>query len=159
MDIVFRAIGVIHTPFSAVEGTPIQPRFAAGIRGRVEVFPEFVAGLQDLDGFSHIILLYHFHRISGYQLSVNPFLDEHPRGLFATRAPVRPNPIGLSVVELLSIERDSLFVEGVDMLDGTPLLDVKPFVPQVDCPEECRTGWLEEALRKGRNTRADDRFK
>jgi len=155
----FRPIGVIHSPFVVADGTPIQPSGATGIRGTVEVDPSYADGLRDLDGFSHVILLYVFDRGSGYDLSVVPFLDTRPRGLFATRAPRRPNPIGLSVVRLERVAGRVLHVEGVDILDGTPLLDIKPYVPEFDAPAGCRTGWLEESGRSARDRRADDRFR
>ena len=151
-------IGIIHSPFTSREGMPIQPAGAVGVKGRVEVRPEFTAGLRDLDGFSHVILLYRFHRSEGYDLEVVPFLDSRPRGLFATRAPRRPNPIGLSVVRLDRIEGSNLFVDGIDVLDGTPLLDLKPYVPDFDAPTDCRTGWLERAGGKVQERRSDDRF-
>lgn len=158
MEVTYRAIGTIHTPFGDVQGMPIQPPGAAGVRGRVEILPEYALGLKDLDAFSHVILVYHFHRAGPPQLTVVPFMDSQPRGLFATRAPRRPNPIGLSVVRLLGIEGNVLHVEGVDVLDGTPLLDVKPYVPQFDGPPVARTGWLEAKGDQVRTRRADDRF-
>jgi tRNA-Thr(GGU) m(6)t(6)A37 methyltransferase TsaA len=124
----------------------------------VEVFEEFRAGLKDLDGFSHIVLLYVFHRSEGFALHVVPFMDTQPRGLFATRAPKRPNPIGLSVVRLDRIEGGTLYVQNVDMLDGTPLLDIKPYVPEFDSPAHIRTGWLEEARKTVGRRQSDDRF-
>jgi tRNA-Thr(GGU) m(6)t(6)A37 methyltransferase TsaA len=153
-----KAIGVIHSPFTNREGMPIQPAGAAGVKGAVEVLPEFADGLQDLDGFSHIILLYQFDRSDGYDLKVVPFLDKTPRGLFATRAPRRPNPIGLSVVALERIEGNVLHIDGVDVLDATPLLDIKPYVPAFDAPVGCRTGWLESAGDRAGKQRSDDRF-
>ena len=138
---------------------PIQPAGAAGVIGNVEVFEDFRAGLKDLEGFSHIILLYHFHRSQGFKLHVVPFMDSQIRGLFATRAPRRPNPIGLSVVRLLKIGNGLLHIENVDILDGTPLLDIKPYVPDFDAPTEVRTGWLEETGKTVANRKADDRFK
>lgn len=151
-------IGVIHTPFTQPEGMPIQPVGAAGVHGTVEVFAAYQAGLKDLDGFSHVILLYHLHRSQGFELEVVPFLDTQPRGLFATRAPRRPNPIGLSVVQLDRIEDGVLHIQNVDMLDGTPLLDIKPYVPEFDSPTTIRTGWLEEAGKTAPARRSDDRF-
>ena len=127
----YQPIGIIHTPFSRPEGMPIQPAGAVGITGSVEVLEQFRPGLKDLDGFSHIILLYQFHRSQGFSLEIVPFLDSKPRGVFATRAPKRPNPIGLSVVHLLRIEHNILYIENVDILDRTPLLDIKPYIP---CP-------------------------
>ena len=122
------------------------------------MFDEFRAGLGDLDGFSHIVLLYHFHRSSGFDLEVVPFMDTRSRGLFATRAPRRPNPIGLSVVRLVRIEDGVLHVENVDILDGTPLLDIKPYVPEFDAPTPVSTGWLEQAGKTVSRRRADNRF-
>ena len=138
---------------------PIQPAGAAGVKGTAEVFEEYRAGLKDLDGFSHIILLYRFHRSRGFDLRVVPFMDSVPRGLFATRAPKRPNAIGLSVVRLDKIEGGVLHIRNVDILDGSPLLDIKPYVPEFDAPVEVRTGWLESAKKTVSNRKSDDRFK
>jgi tRNA-Thr(GGU) m(6)t(6)A37 methyltransferase TsaA len=154
-----KPIGVIHTPFTELGGMPIQPAGAAGVRGTVEVFEEYRAGLKDLDGFSHIVLLYVFHQSEGYELQVVPFMDTEPRGLFATRAPKRPNPIGLSVVQLDRIEGGILQVRNTDMLDGTPLLDIKPYVPEFDSHVHVRTGWLEQASKTVNRRQSDDRFK
>ena len=152
-------IGVIHTPFSEKKGTPIQPKMGKGIEGTVEIFDQFVPGLRDLDGFSHIILLYYFHLSEGYSLEVTPYLEDKLRGLFATRAPRRPSPIGLSVVRLKSIEGNSLHIMDVDILDGTPLLDIKPYVPIFDEDVDVRVGWLESKLKRSGDKRADGRFK
>ena len=135
-------IGRIHTPFQSKRDTPIQP-FRSGAVGRVEVFEQYTEGLSDTEGFSHLILLYSFHRSTGYQLMVKPFLDCQSRGLFATRYPARPNQIGLSVVKLLRREGNILFTEGVDVLDGTPLLDIKPYVPAFEPAGPISIGWLE----------------
>lgn len=158
LTISFTPIGVIYTPFDRPQGMPIQAAYAPDVRGTVELDPAYAAGLKDLDGFSHIILLYHFHRSTGYALRVRPYLDDEERGLFAVRAPRRPNPIGLSVVELERIEGNVLYVRGVDMLDGTPLLDIKPFVPAFDSPVATRIGWLAGRVEEGRQVRADGRF-
>lgn len=157
-QITFRPIGLISTPFQESKGTPIQPRGAEGAVGTVRIFPEYCQGLQDLDGFSHIFLLYHFHHTQGFSLLVKPFLDEAQRGVFATRAPARPNPIGLSLVGLDRIEADVLHVRDVDMLDGTPLLDIKPFVPQFDTRDQVRVGWFTDNLEKLKTMRDDGRF-
>lgn len=141
MKIAFQPIGVIHTPFTEPQGMPIQPAGAKGVKGTVEIFAEFRAGLKDLEGFSHIILLYHFHRSRGFTLEVVPFMDSEPRGLFATRAPRRPNPIGLSVVQLDRVQDGVLHIQNIDVLDGTPLLDIKPYVPGFDIRQDVRTGW------------------
>jgi tRNA-Thr(GGU) m(6)t(6)A37 methyltransferase TsaA len=140
MEFVMRPIGEIHSPFSDKRETPIQPSRSTA-RGQVEVYPAYVDGLRDLDSFSHIILLYAFHRSDDYALLVKPFLDNHERGLFATRYPARPNPIGLSIVRLLLIHDHVLEIEGVDVLDGTPLLDIKPYVPDFDAQTGVRAGW------------------
>lgn len=157
--IEFRPIGVIQSPFKEPAGMPIQPRGAAGVKGRVDIFEAYRAGLKDLDGFSHIILLYHFHRSQGFSLQVVPFLDSEPRGLFATRAPRRPNPIGLSVVRLDRIEAGVIHVRNVDILDGTPLLDIKPYVPEFDAQVKVRTGWLETVGTAVSDRKSDNRFK
>ena len=154
-----RPIGIIHTPFKELENMPIQPSGAAGIRGTVDLYSEFAEGLKDLDGFSHLILLYQFHESRGYKLTVTPFLDSEPRGVFATRAPKRPNPIGLSIVRLVQIRGCSLDVENVDILDETPLLDIKPYVPEFDHEENCRIGWLEKARGVAKVKQSDDRFR
>ena len=138
---------------------PIQPAGAAGVTGTVEVFEEYRAGLKDLEGFSHIILLYHFHRSEGFDLQTVPFMDSEPRGLFATRAPRRPNPIGLSIVQLDTIEEGVLQIQNVDILDGTPLLDIKPYVPEFDAPVRVRAGWLEAVRKTVADLESDDRFK
>jgi tRNA-Thr(GGU) m(6)t(6)A37 methyltransferase TsaA len=142
MEFTLRPIGIIHTPFTDKTRTPIQSSRSEAV-GRVEVYPEFADGLQDIDGFSHIILLYVFHRSSGYMLSVKPFLDDQLRGLFATRYPARPNPIGLSIVRLLRRDENDLVVQGIDVLDGTPLIDIKPYVPDFDVRTDVRTGWYD----------------
>ncbi len=156
--ITFRPIGIISTPFTVPEGTPIQPKAAEGIAGTVKLFPEFSEGLQDLSGFSHIFLIYHCHLCQGFSLWVKPFLDDEKRGVFATRAPARPNPIGLSLVRLDGIEADTLHIRDVDMLDGTPLLDIKPFVPEFDTRDQTRIGWLTENLEKLKTMKDDGRF-
>lgn len=156
--VTYTPIGVIGSPHKTLADMPIQPSGAAGIRGTVEVFEPLREGLKDLEGFSHIILLYHFHRSEGYALQVVPFLDTEQRGLFATRAPRRPNPIGLSIVKLNKIEGRLLHIENVDILDGTPLLDIKPYVPAFDGQTKVRAGWLETARKKAGTLRSDERF-
>jgi tRNA-Thr(GGU) m(6)t(6)A37 methyltransferase TsaA len=159
MEISYRPIGVIHSPFTDIKGMPIQPTGASGIRGTIEIFPEFAEGLKDLEGFSHVILIYHFHQVREAKLVVTPFMDPQPRGVFATRAPKRPNPIGLSIVKLLSIEQNVLHVENVDILDGTPLLDIKPYVPEFDQHPANHVGWLEQATGKVQTKKSDSRFR
>jgi len=152
-------IGVIRTPFASLAGMPIQPGGARQVIGQVELRPELAPGLADLTGFSHVYLLYGFHKSEGYQLTVTPYLDDTPRGLFATRAPKRPNPIGLSLVAVVSVADNILTVRGIDVLDGTPLLDIKPYAPAFDAPDgPVRSGWLETSGRDVGATRADTRF-
>ena len=146
MEIIMRPIGEIHTPFIEKRDAPIQPTRSTA-RGQVEVYPAYVDGLRDLEGFSHIILLYVFHRSDNYTLRVTPFLDDQERGLFATRYPARPNPIGLSIVRLLAIHDHRLEIKGADMLDGTPLLDIKPYVPDFDVRTDVHTGWYATSSR------------
>ena len=158
-SVTYQSIGTVHTPFQDIRGMPIQPSGASGIRGTIEIDSDYVAGLKDLEGFSHIILLYYFHQVRESKLLVIPFMDTQQRGVFATRAPKRPNPIGLSVVKLLSIEGNVLHVENLDILDGTPLLDIKPYVPEFDEHPAERVGWLEQARGMVLNKRSDARFR
>ena len=157
-EIIYRPIGIIHSPFKEPEGTPIQPP-ASDAEGTVEIFPDYAEGLKDLDGFSHIVLLYHFHRAGKPELVVRPFMDTESRGIFAIRAPSRPNSIGFSVVRLLGIEGNTLHVRGLDVLDETPLLDIKPYVPKFDSVDAEKIGWLEDNLRKLDAARDDGRFR
>jgi tRNA-Thr(GGU) m(6)t(6)A37 methyltransferase TsaA len=138
---------------------PIQPVGARGISGTIELQAEYQDGLKDLEGFSHIILIYHFHLSEGYSLQAKPFLDDTPRGIFAVRAPRRPNPIGISVVRLERIEGPTLYICNVDVVDGTPLLDIKPCVPDFDCLEDVRIGWLSNRASRAADKRSDERFK
>jgi tRNA-Thr(GGU) m(6)t(6)A37 methyltransferase TsaA len=140
MEFVMKSIGVIHSPFIDKNQTPVQPAFSNAV-GQVEIFPEFAEGLQDLEGFSHIILFYVFHESKDFSLRVKPILDDKIHGLFATRYPYRPNPIGFSLVRLLEKEASALKIEGIDVLDGTPLLDIKPYVPDFDVVLNTRVGW------------------
>jgi tRNA (adenine37-N6)-methyltransferase len=144
-EIIYRPIGIIHTPYGNKEDTPIQGCFAPNNHGQIELFPEYIAGLQDVLGFSHLILLYHFHKAEGFQLLTKPFLDKEKKGVFATRYFARPNPIGLSMVKLLKIDRNILEIGEVDMFDGTPLLDIKPYVPQFDIKDCLKDGWYPNA--------------
>lgn len=157
--ITFRPIGVIFTPFPEPRGTPIQPGAAQGVAGRVQVFPEFADGLKDLEGFSHLLLLYYFHLSRDFALRVKPFLDDEERGVFATRAPARPNPLGLSLVRLERLEGTTLHILDVDMVNGTPLLDIKPFVPEFDCRPEARIGWLAGNVHRMAQIKDDGRFR
>lgn len=157
-DIIYQPIGIIHTPFTKVDQMPIQPTGDSSAAGSVEIFPAYSEGLKDVDGFSHLILLYHLHEITDTNLIVVPFLDTEQRGVFSTRAPVRPNPIGISVVKLINIKGNWLNVENLDVLDGTPLLDLKPYIPDFDAPVDVRKGWLENARNETKSMTSDDRF-
>jgi len=157
--ITYRPIGEIRTPFKEPKGTPIQPTGAVGVRGSVHIDPKYREGLKDLEGFSHLILLYHFHLTEGYSLHVRPYLDTEKRGMFSTRIPGRPNPIGLSIVRLVGVEGCTLHIEDVDIIDGTPLLDIKPYVPAFDMRETDQIGWLTGRSRNVRSTKSDGRLK
>ncbi len=142
--ITLTPIGVIRSEHVVARQTPIQPAYAKGCKGRVEIFPEFAEGLQDLEGFSHIYLIFHFNQAGPMQLIVKPFLQDVERGVFSTRAPCRPNGIGLSIVELIGREGNVLSLDCVDILDGTPLLDIKPYTAKFDRLETSRNGWQDE---------------
>ena len=158
MKVTYHPIGVIRSPFRDLVSMPIQPASAASAPGTIEIFAPFVEGLKDLDGFSHLILLCHLHEVKGTSLTVTPFLDSVPRGIFATRAPARPNPIGLSVVKLIRIEGPILHIEDLDVLNGTPLLDLKPYVPEFDQRPDAKIGWLERVKGNVKAQVSDDRF-
>jgi len=158
LDIVYKPIGIIHSPFHKLEGMPIQPTSDRSERGTVEIYSEYVDGLKDLDGFSHVYLLYHLHKTNAVKLQVIPFLDTELHGIFATRAPSRPNPVGLSLVEILHIDGNMIYVDRIDVLDETPLLDIKPYIPEFEEPEAVRIGWLEQAKAKIRSQKSDSRF-
>lgn len=158
-DIYFRPIGIIHSAFTDLKEMPIQPAGRASAPGSAEIFPAYQEGLKDLEGFSHVILLYHLHKAARIDLTVTPFLDQEPRGIFATRAPTRPNPIGLSVVRVTGIREGVIQLANVDILNGTPLLDVKPYVPEFDQPEgPVETGWLAAARGRVQEIQSDARF-
>jgi len=142
--VIYRPIGVIYSEHTIPEKTPIQPVYARGCKGEVKIYPEFDEGLSDLDGFSHLYLIYHFHRAESPQLMIKPFLQDVMRGIFSTRAPRRPNAIGLSIVELIRREGNVLHLDGVDILNGTPLLDIKPYTAKFDFVQTTRNGWQDE---------------
>lgn len=159
MDIKMNPIGYIYTPFESVENMPIQPAGAEGVEGRLVVKPEYVEGLADIEEFSHIMLLYYLHQIKDPQLTVVPFLDNQPHGIFATRSPKRPNQIGISVVKLTRVEQDTLYIKNIDVLNETPVLDIKPYFIDFDHHDACRFGWYEKAMGKVKEARSDKRFK
>ncbi len=145
----FKPIGKVVSPHKSLSGIPIQPCFAEGIQGQIIIDPIYQDGLKDLDGFSHIIVIFHLHKSSGFKLRIVPYLDNTEHGLFATRAPKRPNPIGLSVVRLIKVEENILTIENVDMLDGTPVLDIKPYIPDFEVDESVKKGWYNQKAKKG----------
>ena len=157
-EMKYKPIGIIHSPFKEPVGTPIQPAGAKGANGIVEIFPEYAEGLKDIEGFSHIILLYHFHLSRVSTLIVRPYMDNEAHGVFAMRGPSRPNPIGVSVVRLVRVEGNMLHIRDVDIVDGTPLLDIKPYIPEFDTREVERIGWLEKNVHKLSASRDNGRF-
>jgi tRNA-Thr(GGU) m(6)t(6)A37 methyltransferase TsaA len=157
-EIKYKPIGIIHSPFKEPKGTPIQPAGAKGINGIVEIFPEYAEGLKDIGGFSHIILIYHFHLSKGSTLTAKPYMDNEMHGVFAMRGPSRPNSIGISVVHLTRVEGNTLHIRDVDIVDGTPLLDIKPYVPEFDITEVERIGWLGKNVHKLSESTDDGRF-
>ena len=151
-------IGMIRTPFSTLADMPIQPKGAKDVEGRLELRPEFAEGLKDLEGFSHIYLIYQFHKASRTELSVVPFMDTETRGVFSTRSPLRPNHIGLSLVEVVSVQGNIVIIKGADILSGTPLLDIKSFIPAFDQVREARSGWMTKSESEVSEKRSDNRF-
>jgi tRNA-Thr(GGU) m(6)t(6)A37 methyltransferase TsaA len=156
--VTFTPIGIVRTPFSTHEGMPIQTVAAAGVQGRIELEPFYAEGLTDLTGFTHLHLITHLHRTGSASMRVTPYLDTSERGVFATRSPRRPNAIGLSLVRLVRIEGPVLHIEELDLLDGTPLLDIKPYVPPFDDRAGARYGWFEQGVHDLHCVRADSRF-
>lgn len=157
-EITYKPIGIIHSLFKEPKGTPIQPSGEKGIEGSIEIFPEYEKGLKDIEGLSRIILLYHFHLSKTASLISKPFMDNTPHGIFAIRSPSRPNPIGISIVRLIKVKNNILYVQNLDIVDGTPLLDIKPYIPKFDKPEVIRIGWLEGNIDKLSKTKDDGRF-
>ncbi len=158
--ITIQPIGIIHTPHKDIKDMPIQPMAAKGIKGKIYLLPEYTDGLKDIEGFSHLILIYHFHKIKDYALQVIPFMDIEKRGIFACKAPKRPNAIGISTVKLNDVEDNILHIEEVDMLDGSPLIDIKPFYPRTDNREQASIGWLEDNKNlPAEAMRSDNRFR
>lgn len=152
----YNPIGTIYTDFLEKAGIPIQATFGKNYQAKIILKKEFQEGLKDLSEISHVFLLYHFNQHQDYKMIVKPYMDETPRGLFATRAPKRPNGIGLSLVEILKIEENIIYFKGVDMLNETPLLDIKPFIHDIDYAENSRSGWYEKVKDKPRLS--DSRF-
>lgn len=161
MKIELEPIGTIHTEFTEIEGMPIQPTGAKGVKGTLLIKDKYLNGLKDLEEFSHINILYLLHKVDGYLLEVKPFMDINTHGIFATRSPKRPNRIGSSIVQIDKIKGNSVYVSNIDVLDGTPLLDIKPYVPQLyeDTIEELKIGWFEKNHNKAKSQKSDNRFK
>ncbi len=157
-DIIYKPIGIIHSPFKKPEGTPIQSSTCKYIKGTVEIFPEYVKGLKDLEGFSHIILLYHFHLVKKTSLLAKPFMDDKIHGIFSIRGPSRPNPLGFSIVQLIKVKDNILYIRELDILDGTPLLDIKPYVAKFDQRKKIKIGWMEKNINKLSTFKDDGRF-
>ena len=155
---IMQQLGIIHTPFTHLENMPIQPRGGEEVIGTIEIFDQYLEGLADLDGFSHIYLLYHFHKVKQTALTVTPFMDNTPRGVFSTRSPLRPNHIGLSIVRLLCIEGNTLSIQNIDILDNTPLIDIKPYIHAFDGVEKSRSGWMKGSAAEVSDKRSDGRF-
>ncbi len=156
--ICYKPIGIIHSGHKQMEGTPIQSTLSKDSSGQVEVFPEYALGLKDLEGFSHIILIYHFHLSKGYSLLSRPFLENKKHGIFAIRSPKRPNPIGLSVVKLEKKANNILHISEVDIVEGAMLLDIKPYVSKFDVRSGTKDGWLTKKIRDAREHKADNRY-
>jgi tRNA-Thr(GGU) m(6)t(6)A37 methyltransferase TsaA len=154
----YKPIGIIHSPLKQPVGAPIQAISAMNVRGTIEVFPKYLRGLKDIEGFSHLIIVYHLHLSRKASLIVKPYLDDVKHGIFATRAPARPNPIGISIVRLTGLNDGMLRVQGLDVVDGTPLLDIKPYIPRFDVRRGVKFGWCESRLGNLRSARADKRF-
>jgi tRNA-Thr(GGU) m(6)t(6)A37 methyltransferase TsaA len=157
-EIRYHAIGTVHSPYKETQGTPIQASAALDVEGTIELLPQYSEGLEDIEGFSHIILLYHFHLSKQCCLKVKPYLDDKLHGVFATRAPSRPNPIGVSVVQLTKIEGNILHIKDVDIVDGTPLLDIKPYVIEFDVRDAVTKGWLKGKVSNLQKVKDDVRF-
>lgn len=146
-DITYTPIGIIHSPFTDPDDTPIQGVFADGAKGEIELFPEYTAGLKDIDGFSHLILIYNFHLVNDFSLISRPFIEgkeNKDRGIFSIRHPQRPNHIGISIVKLNAVRKNILEISDVDIIDGTPLLDIKPFIHQFDNRDDIISGWVDD---------------
>lgn len=158
-SIIYQPIGIVHSPFKKPEGTPIQPIAAKNTEAIIEIFPEFCEGLIDLEHFSHIYILFHLHLAQKKELMVIPFLDNKAHGVFSTRSPGRPNSIGISVVCLDKIKNNRLFVRNIDILDGSPVLDIKPYIPQFDIFEDAKSGWFTRDQKTIEDKKDDGRFK
>lgn len=156
--IEFKIIGKVHSRFTEQKGTPIQGKMAPEETARIEIFNEFSAGLKDLEGFSHIYVFFKFDRVLQNKLLVKPYLDTCERGVFSTRSPLRPNPLGMTIVRLDRVEENFLHVSGVDILNGSPVIDIKPYIPDFDQHQPERIGWYAANRARAEKVLADDRF-
>jgi len=156
----FTCIGTIYSPFTELKGMPIQPIGAEGVKGEIHLNKNLTNGLKDIEGFSHLTLIYYLHKVNSYELEVKPFLDDKPHGIFATRSPKRPNPIGISVVKLNHIKKNIIYISNVDILSETPILDIKPYVPQLyeNTIKNLKIGWFKTNHEKAKNKKSDNRF-
>jgi tRNA-Thr(GGU) m(6)t(6)A37 methyltransferase TsaA len=157
-SIAMPVIGTIHSPFTDLKNMPIQPPGAQGVSGKLIIKDEYAEGLKDLDGFSHIYIFYHFHKTTKTKLEVIPFMDKVPRGVFSTRTPMRPSRLGMSVIEVVSVDGNCVNVKGIDVLDGTPLIDIKPYILKFDYRADATSGWMQGSTDDVSNRRSDDRF-
>lgn len=154
----YKPIGIIHSKYKQKEGVPIQGALSKNSKGRIDLFPEYKEGLRDIDGFSHIFLIYHFHLANRYSLLNKPFLDDVEHGIFSIRGPNRPNPIGISIVKLEKVEDNKLYIDEVDIIDETPLLDIKPYISEFDVRKNTRGGWIKNKLDNEKKHYSDNRF-
>jgi len=149
-EIKLKPIGIIRTPYKDAEKVPIQGRFKKSVRGRIKLFPKYKSGLKDIEGFSHLILIYYFHKAGQEKLIAKPFLEDESHGIFAIRSPMRPNHIGISIVKLEKVRNNVITFSEVDMLDGTPLLDIKPFISHYDSRKNVKNGWIDKYFARGK---------
>jgi tRNA (adenine37-N6)-methyltransferase len=157
-EITFKPIGIVHSPYKEPKNVPIQAIASNGTEGTIEIYPQYTEGLRDIEGFSHLIVLFHLHLVTGSPLVVKPFLDDQMHGVFATRSPSRPNKIGFSVVQLIKKEGNILYIKDLDMIEGTPVIDIKPYIPEFDSIQYAKTGWFANKISKLETTRDDGRF-
>lgn len=156
--IEFKVIGRVFSRFTEQKGTPIQGRMAPEETAEIEIFAEYAAGIKDLEGFSHIYVFFKFDRTLENKLLVKPYLDTNERGVFATRSPLRPNPLGMTIVRLDRVEGNRLFVSGVDILNNSPVIDLKPYIPDFDYHQPEKIGWYADNKARAEKVLADDRF-
>ena len=157
-SITYHPIGIIHSNYKKKEGMPIQGSLSKNSKGRIEIFTKYQEGLKELEGFSHIIIIYHFHLSKGFSLLTMPFLEDIEHGIFACRAPKRPNPIGISIAKLEKVVGNIIYISECDIIDGTPLLDIKPYVSKFDIRSNVRDGWMQRKLKHAKEFKSDNRY-